>query len=126
MSSFDYSHDRFLHALCILRGERGLPASLATPRYRLHLALLCVYPCTPHHFARGKDYVRFARLMARIRDRSPKWRFSDALPRMSAEECAAAAGELAAIAEAALQHFRLLPNQDDDAEPGTASEGRTG
>ena len=113
VSSFEYSRARFLRALCILRGDEALPGVLDSPKKRLQLALLVVYPCAPHHFARRLDYARFAALMARVRDHSPIWKFTDAITRMSASDCAHLIEELTALAMAVIHHFALVPLPPD-------------
>ena len=125
MSTFDYVRKRFERAVCILRGDPGaLLGWPDTPKNRLWLSVLEVFPCTRSHFPREQDYHAFAFLLAELRDHSPSRNLFEASSSLSEAECESFIARLAAIGESTVRHFSVVPKSPPDAE--AADESRKG
>ena len=105
-----YAQTHFASALAVLEGRAGsLGGWRDTANNRLRFAILEVYECVPHHFAKRPDYDALAQLFLDIRLRSQRDRLLVAIDNLSAPDAEHFGGRLAAIARGVLS--QQLPSQ---------------
>ena len=109
-AKFQYSQDRFSNALQILRDEsprplRGWPDALSG---RLWVAIIEIYACTPHDFARRQDYDEFASLLAELRERSTSHQVLEGIRNLAPAECLHFTSRLKALAQSVVTAFVLV------------------
>ena len=103
---FHYSQDRFANALRAL--ERPLTNRPDTPNARLRVAIVEVYACGRHDFARKQDYDEFTALMADLRARSTDGYIIDMIRRLPQQDCADFTARFMALAKSVVTAFVLV------------------